>query len=170
MRGWALALVAIGSALLAGFGFVAGSVVLGALGAALLVGWFGVVWFAVSDLGALLLAVTVGAAAAAVLADVAVLPVIAGVTLVVIGWELANALATTAAYPASDRRPVLRRHLLRLIEVGAAAFVLSVVSLGLHVRVGFRLGLSLALASLLLLGLAFRLAGFRRRGKEKAEQ
>ncbi len=172
MRVWALGLAGVGCALLGGLGFAAGSAVLGGCGMVLLAGWITAVWFTVPRAGTLLLPASVAVAASAVFSGVAVLPVTAAVTLVLVGWELTNGLSTTAAYPATDRRSVLRRHLVRLFGLGSVALVLSAVSLRLHVHLGFRLGLALALASLVLLGLVLRLGArpARQEKKEEAEQ
>lgn len=173
MKGWALGLVGMGSALLAALGFLAGSMVLGALGAALLIGWLAVIWLAETRLSTLLLPATAAVGAAVVLIDAGVLPVVAALTLVVMGWDVSNAFAATSAYPASERGPVLRAHLVRLLGLGIGSVALAAVSLSAHVHVGFRLALALALGSLLLLGGALRLAGPWRRGKtgeEKAER
>jgi hypothetical protein len=159
VKAWAVGLVGVGSALLAGLGFASGSLALGAFATALLVAWIAALWLEAPRAGALLVPGTAAVAVAAVLADVPVLPVMAGVTLAVMGWELACALESMAFHPAAEHSSPLRRHLLRLAGLGAAAFVLAVLSLEVHVHVGFRLGLALALASLVLLAVALRVGG-----------
>lgn len=166
MRRSSWGLFALGSASLAASGFLTGSLALGGAAAALAILWT-VLLFRRARAGALT-AVFLLFTALALLGVLAggprYLPPVA-VGLGLAGWESALAWHDVAPFTPAARRRFAHRHLLQLVALAGVSALLSILALHVHLRLTFHAALSAGLLSLLLFGLALRIARGAHRGR-----